>query len=113
MTVKLLRDSHEATITDDDQIRIDEVLTFWFRERSLSAPQIDARMDVWFGDDPNFDAEVKKEFADDVERASAGELNHWAHEPRGRLALILLIDQFRRKTSIAASPKHSRRTRRL
>lgn len=96
MTVKLLSDSHEATITDDDQMRIDEVLTFWFRERSLSAPQIDARMDVWFGDDPDFDAQVKKEFADDVERASAGELDHWAHDARGRLALILLIDQFRR-----------------
>ncbi|MDX1402942.1 MAG: DUF924 family protein [Woeseiaceae bacterium] len=96
MTVKLLSDSHTATITDDDQVRIDEILTFWFREQSLSAPQIDARMDIWFGDDPNFDAEIKKEFADDVEQASAGDLDHWAHESRGRLALILLLDQFRR-----------------
>jgi len=31
-----------------------------------------------------------------VERASAGELDHWAHQPKGRLALILLLDQFRR-----------------
>lgn len=96
MTVKLLTDSHVATITDDDQIRIDAVLAFWFRERELSAPQIDARMDIWFGGDPKLDDEVKEEFADDVERASAGELDHWSHEPRGRLALILLIDQFRR-----------------
>jgi uncharacterized protein (DUF924 family) len=53
-------------------------------------------MDIWFGEDPVFDHEIEKEFAQDVERASAGELNHWAHEPRGRLALILLLDQFRR-----------------
>lgn len=96
MTVKLLRDSHVATITDDDQIRVDEILMFWFEEKESSAPQIDARMDIWFGDDPHFDAEIKKEFSDDVDRASAGELDHWAREPRGRLALVLLLDQFRR-----------------
>jgi uncharacterized protein (DUF924 family) len=96
MAVKLLSDALDATITDDDQIRIDEILTFWFMEKELSAPQIDGRMDVWFGEDPVFDHEVVKEFSDDVERASEGELDHWAHEPRGRLALILLLDQFRR-----------------
>jgi len=53
-------------------------------------------MDVWFGEDAAFDLECKKEFLDDVEAASEGKLDHWAHEPRGRLALILLLDQFRR-----------------
>ena len=96
MAVKLLSDSHDSTITDDDQIRIDAVLTFWFMEKALSAPQIDGRMDVWFGEDQVFDHEVVKEFSEDVDRASEGQLDHWAHEPRGRLALILLLDQFRR-----------------
>ena len=96
MAVKLLSDALEATITDDDQIRIDAILSFWFMEKELSAPQIDGRMDVWFGDDPDFDHELVAEFSDDVERASDGELDHWAHESRGRLALILLLDQFRR-----------------
>ena len=96
MSVKLLSDALEATITDDDQIRIDEILEFWFMEKELSAPQIDARMDVWFGDDLAFDQEIVSEFTDDVERASSGDLNHWARDPRGRLALILLLDQFRR-----------------
>lgn len=85
-----------ATITDDDQLRIDAVLSFWFRERELSAPQIDRRMDTWFGRDEIFDLEIRKEFANDVERASRGELDHWSHKSRGRLALILLLDQFRR-----------------
>lgn len=96
MPVKLLSDAVDATITDDDQIRIEAVLTFWFKEAELSAPQIDRRMDIWFGEDPVFDHEIKKEFADDVEAASEGQLDHWAHQPRGRLALILLLDQFRR-----------------
>lgn len=96
MPVKLLSDAVDATITDDDQIRIEAILTFWFKEAELSAPQIDRRMDIWFGEDPVFDHEIKKEFADDVEAASDGQLDHWAHQARGRLALILLLDQFRR-----------------
>jgi len=96
MPVKLLSESMDATITDDDQIRIDAILAFWFREQELSAPQIDRRMDIWFGEDEVFDLECKKDFADDVDKASEGELDHWAHQPHGRLALILLLDQFRR-----------------
>ena len=96
MSVKLLSESVDATITDEDVARINAILAFWFKEQELTAPQIDRRMDIWFGEDPVFDAEVKEKFLGDVELASDGKLNHWAADPRGRLALILLIDQFRR-----------------
>ena len=86
----------DATITDEDQDRIETILSFWFKEQELSAPQIDRRMDTWFGEDPVFDHEIEKEFSDDVSAASAGNLDHWAADPHGRLALIILIDQFRR-----------------
>jgi uncharacterized protein (DUF924 family) len=96
MPVKLLSESMDATITDDDQIRIEAILSFWFREQALSAPQIDRRMDIWFTEDPVFDLEIEKEFADEVDKACNGQLDHWAENPHGRLALIILIDQFRR-----------------
>jgi uncharacterized protein (DUF924 family) len=96
MSVKLLSESNGASFTDEDQARIDEILSFWFKERELTAPQIDRRMDTWFGEDIAFDHEIEHKFADDVERASAGQLDHWGSEPLGRLALIILIDQFRR-----------------
>ena len=96
MSVKLLSESKGATITDEDQVRIDAIISFWFREQELTAPQIDQRLDIWFGEDPAFDHEIKEEFAADVKKASEGKLDHWAHESRGRLALILLLDQFRR-----------------
>ncbi len=96
MAVKLLSESVDATITDEDQTRIEAILSFWFREQELSAPQIDRRMDVWFGEDPLFDHEIEKNFANDVEAASSGRLNHWAADAHGRLAMIILIDQFRR-----------------
>jgi len=96
MTAKLVSETADATITDDDQVRIDTILSFWFKEHELSAPQIDHRMDIWFGEDPVFDHEIEREFSADVDKASQGKLDHWAHEPRGRLALIILLDQFRR-----------------
>jgi uncharacterized protein (DUF924 family) len=86
----------ESAITDADHARINAILGFWFKEQALTAPQIDRRMDVWFGENEDFDLECKKEFEKDVEMACAGQLGHWGQEPRGRLALILLIDQFRR-----------------
>jgi uncharacterized protein (DUF924 family) len=96
MAVKLLSEAGKATITDDDQVRIERILAFWFKEQQQSAPQVDRRMEIWFGGDEAFDLEVEREFADEVESASDGQLDHWAEEPRGRLALILLLDQFRR-----------------
>jgi len=83
-------------MNDDDVARINAILSFWFKEHSLSAPQIDRRMDTWFGEDRAFDEEIRSRFADDVAKACDGKLDHWAEEPHGRLALILLIDQFRR-----------------
>lgn len=86
----------DATVTDDDLIRVEAILSFWFKEQALSAPQIDQRMEIWFNEDPLFDHEIEKEFSDDVAKASNGELDHWANNPHGRLALIILLDQFRR-----------------
>jgi uncharacterized protein (DUF924 family) len=96
MSVKLLSETEGAAITDEDEQRINAILSFWFKEQELSAPQIDRRMDTWFGEDPVFDQEIEQQFGDDVEKACQGQLDHWAAEPHGRLALIILIDQFRR-----------------
>ena len=86
----------QRTITDADSCRIEAVLTFWFQGRALSAPRIERRMGAWFGEDPGFDLEIERVFKGDVAAASAGQYIHWANAPRGRLALILMLDQFRR-----------------
>jgi len=96
MAVKLFSESMDATITDEDQLRIERILSFWFESEVLSAPQIDGRMETWFGSSAEFDADIVREFSDDVEQATDGKLDHWANTPSGRLALILLLDQFRR-----------------
>src|SRR5690606_10770379 len=59
------------------------------------------RMAFWFGradeaERAERDAAIGREFGASIERAAAGELSAWAREPRGRLCLILLLDQFPR-----------------
>lgn len=96
MTDTMNDDLMGSTFADEDQLRIEAILSFWFRDQGVSTPQIDRRMDVWFGEDDTFDQEIREQFSDLVERASNGELDHWGDSARGRLSLILLLDQFRR-----------------
>ncbi len=76
----------------DENIR--RILDFWFSSAELDAPQIDSRMERWFGSDPALDAQIRTEFGPLVEQALAGKLDGWAATAEGRLALILLLDQF-------------------
>ena len=80
-------------MTDPD---IQRVLDFWFQPGSMDQPTIDSRMDRWFTADAITDALIRTEFGPLVEKASKGLLDAWTATPQGRLALILLLDQFRR-----------------
>lgn len=75
---------------------IQRILDFWFSSQELDAPQIDSRMERWFGSDPKQDQRIRDEFGDLVEQAVNGELDSWKATTEGRLALILLLDQLRR-----------------
>ncbi|WP_066552224.1 DUF924 family protein [Croceicoccus bisphenolivorans] len=63
------------------------VLDYWFREKTP---------DQWFEGGEAVDREVRVRFSAQVSKALAGTLDEWAATPRGRLALIVLIDQFTR-----------------
>lgn len=81
-------------MTADPEIQ--RVLDFWFQPGTMDQPTIDSRMDRWFTADTVIDGLIRAEFGPLVEKASKGELDGWAATPQGRLALILLLDQFRR-----------------
>ena len=66
----------------------DDVLEFWFQQ---------CRPWEWFRRRDSFDALVRERFAEAVERALAGELDHWSCGPSSGLALLLLLDQFTRQ----------------
>lgn len=76
--------------------RASEILNFWFG--FLPYPDFfpQDKMSVWFKDTPEIDRQMRESFAQDVEKAIRGEYNQWRETPKGRLALILLLDQFSR-----------------
>ncbi|MDP9928875.1 DUF924 family protein [Variovorax paradoxus] len=58
----------------------------------------DAGPERWFAKNDAFDAEFRTRFLGAHEAAARGELDHWAKEPEGALALLVLLDQFPRNT---------------
>ncbi len=70
------------------------VLQFWFGSRPLTPEGAKKKVGTWFMADPSFDEKIREKFGPLVKQALAGELDGWAAHPNGRLALILILDQF-------------------
>jgi len=70
------------------------VLAFWFGPPGSAAETAGRQRTLWFGKSPENDQAVIERFAATLTAATAGQLNHWAHTPRGRLALVIVLDQF-------------------
>ncbi len=76
----------------------DTLHAFWFGTSSEDGDVIASQSALWWQKQPAVDAEIRQRFAALVERAATGELDSWLGlgGVRGRLALILLTDQFPR-----------------
>jgi uncharacterized protein (DUF924 family) len=74
----------------------EDVLEFWFGTPPADESELMAKIRRWFQGGDTVDREVVERFADTVEAAVDGGLEAWASSPRGRLALVILLDQFTR-----------------
>jgi uncharacterized protein (DUF924 family) len=63
------------------------VLVFWFEECSPRQ---------WFAKNPELDDTIRRRFLPTYRRAAAGETQRWRQQPEGRLAEIIVLDQFPR-----------------
>jgi len=79
-----LRQGHLGSI---DFSGIDEVINFWF---------VDSSPEQWFKKDPAFDSLVAERFKSLHSVAMKCELYNWRDRPKGRLAEIIILDQFSR-----------------
>lgn len=73
--------------------RAADVLAYWF---GRSEPPFQARMGLWFGGAAEVDEEIRDRFGPLIEEAVQGRLDHWAATPYGRVALVVVLDQFTR-----------------
>jgi uncharacterized protein (DUF924 family) len=64
-----------------------DILSFWFSDKSRPK---------WFAKEPSFDAVVSARYGTVFQAAKRGELFQWRETIRGRLAEIIVLDQFSR-----------------
>ena len=65
-----------------------DVIDFWFVEHGL---------DDWFGGKAEFDTALAERFTDLHPQVARGEAWAWRETPEGRLAEIIVLDQFSRQ----------------
>jgi uncharacterized protein (DUF924 family) len=68
-------------------VSLESVLTFWFEE--LQPPD-------WFQKNDELDRRIDEKFSSLLDEAARCELWHWRTSPEGRLAEIIVLDQFSR-----------------
>ncbi len=95
-----------TTLKTADKQRIEAILMFWFGripDQRFGLGEIRysiTRLPYWGGHFFDFfqkaDKEIRSKFSADLDNASNGKYDSWEAHPIGRLALIILLDQFPR-----------------
>lgn len=76
--------------------RVHDLLTFWFGDLGHADLPSSDRTNLWFGEDAKTKEKLLLTYQKDFQDAIEGKLKTWSESPRGRLALIILLDQFSR-----------------
>lgn len=77
-------------------VTIDDVLGFWFGSGVDDAAVAAEKAGLWWDKSSEVDRVCTERFGDDLALAADGGLDDWAERARGRLALIVLLDQLSR-----------------
>jgi uncharacterized protein (DUF924 family) len=78
---------------------VDDVLGFWFGTPDPVGDLPDEVFARYWKRDDAFDAEIRERFSALHTSAAASELDSWCATARGRVALVILLDQFSRNLS--------------
>ncbi|AZG72433.1 DUF924 family protein [Shewanella livingstonensis] len=68
-------------------ISVEDVINFWFVQTSPTQ---------WWIKDAELDLQITQTFGNALDAAINGELQHWRKDAQGRLAEIIVLDQFSR-----------------
>lgn len=72
------------------------VLHFWFGDIAETPAYFEFRNRMWFQGGSAVDSEIKHRFESLLNKFAKGKYAEWRHDPEGRLASILVLDQFSR-----------------
>jgi uncharacterized protein (DUF924 family) len=76
--------------------KIHSLLDFWFGDLGSADLPTSDRTNLWFGESERLKQMITMSYGADYQAVLNGEHKDWADTPRGRLALIILLDQFSR-----------------
>jgi uncharacterized protein (DUF924 family) len=79
-----------------DSTTQEAILEFWFGDSEPSSAELEQRITLWFESGPAIDAEIASRFGHLLREARNGKLDDCKATARGRLALVILLDQFSR-----------------
>lgn len=74
----------------------DDVLEFWFGTGQETARVDRDKRDLWWGRNDATDTRIRARFGSLLPSLAEGALDHWTATARGRLALVIVADQFPR-----------------
>jgi uncharacterized protein (DUF924 family) len=72
------------------------ILEFWFGLKTDDQVVAEEHSKLWWSKHPDTDEQIRQRFETCIAQAAVHALDAWAAAPTGRLALILLTDQFPR-----------------
>jgi uncharacterized protein (DUF924 family) len=76
--------------------RAQAILDFWFGPLANAETIPTDKALLWTGRSLELSRQIRDNFTTDLQAGARGELNQWRNTPKGRLALIILLDQFAR-----------------
>lgn len=74
----------------------EQVLSFWFGQPSEAGLASDGHLARWWKKDPAFDDEIRQSFGELHQAIVDGKHESWRNSARGRLAYVIVLDQFSR-----------------
>ncbi len=87
-------DNHSPAQPSDESAQ--RVLSFWFGELDENGCVDSAHAQRWYKKDAAFDQSIRDAFLLDYRAVVQGGREHWLRSPRGRLAYVIVLDQFSR-----------------
>ena len=74
----------------------EEVLALWFGDLDADGRSDEAHAKRWYTKDQGFDQLLRERFGATYDAVSSDRCESWLESPRGRLAYVIVLDQFSR-----------------
>lgn len=72
------------------------ILDYWFNDVNENVEKLEERNALWWAKNPETDQHILQHFSNLHQQAVQQQYQHWTRTPKGRLAAVILLDQFSR-----------------